>query len=232
MIEQYAGQKAAQEFIGQNLQYSEFRIMAIENAMKKKDYDAVIKLTLDGEEKDKDSRGLVNQWKNHRYKAFKLSGRLNDLRGIAMEFILDGSFEYYKELKRTYDSGEWPSIYPRIIFLLENQKRTYQDVYTRILIEEGEKQKLLACVQARPSTIEHFYKQLIPEFKEEVYTLFLQYIEQTAARAGNRKDYQTVCGIIRNLKKAGGQEQAVEIKQKLFNKYANKPAFRDELSRV
>lgn len=67
---------------------------------------------------------------------------------------------------------------------------------------------------------------------EAVLTLFLQYIEQTAARADNRKDYQGVCAIIRNLKKAGGNEQALEIKQKLFNKYANRPAFRDELSRV
>lgn len=79
---------------------------------------------------------------------------------------------------------------------------------------------------------EIFYKQLIPEFKDEVYTLFLQHIEQTAARAGSRKDYQRVCAIIRNLKKAGGQKQVSEIKQKLFNKYANRPAFRDELSKV
>jgi hypothetical protein len=232
MIEQDDGQKKAQEFIGQNLQYPEFRKMALENAMKKKDYDSVIKLTLDGEEKDKDKPGLVDQWKRYRYKAFQLSGKLDDLRGIAMEFILDGSFEYYKELKKTYDSNEWLSIYPKIIFLLENQKKTYHDIYTRILIEEGEKQKLLAYVKTRPLTVENFYKQLIPEFKEEVYTLFLQYIEQTAARAGNRKDYQTVCAIIRNLKKAGGQEQASKIKQKLFAKYANRPAFRDELSRV
>jgi len=57
-------------------------------------------------------------------------------------------------------------------------------------------------------------------------------ILSTAARAGNRRDYQGVCAIIRNLKKAGGKEQALEIKQKLFTKYANRPAFRDELTRV
>jgi len=232
MIEQHDGQKKAQEFIEQNLQYSDFRKMAIENAMRKNDYDSVIKLTLDGEEKDKDKRGLVDQWKKYRYKAFQLSGKLDEQRGIAMEFILDGSFEYYKDLKSTYDSSEWLSAYPKIIFLLENQKKTYYDVYTRILIEEGEKQKLLEYVKGRPSAVENFYKQLIPEFKEEVYTLFMQYIEQTAIRASNRKDYQRVCAIIRNLKKAGGKEQTLEIKQKLFNIYANRPAFRDELSRV
>ncbi|MFZ3132048.1 MAG: SWIM zinc finger family protein [Desulfosporosinus sp.] len=232
LVEKHDGQKKAQEFMEQNLQYSNFRQMAIESAMNKKDYDYVIKLTLDGEDKDKSLRGLVDKWKKYRYKAFQLSGKLDEQRGIAMDFILNGSFDYYKELKYTYAINEWPSVYPKIIFLMENQKKTYQDIYTRILIEEGEKQKLLEYVKGSPSLVENFSKYLIPEFKEEVFTLFLQYIEQSAARAGNRKDYQGVCAIIRNLKKAGGKERALEIKQKLFNKYANRPAFRDELSKV
>ncbi|CQR71733.1 hypothetical protein [Sporomusa ovata] len=62
--------------------------------------------------------------------------------------------------------------------------------------------------------------------------MFSKYIEQAAARAGNRRDYQGVCAIIRNLKKAGGKDQALAIKQKLFINYANRPAFRDELTRV
>lgn len=232
MVEEYDGQKKALQFIEQNLQYSTFRKMAIENAMKKKDYDLVIKLTLEGEKNDKSWPGLVNDWKKYQYKAFSLSGKLDEQRGLALDFILDGSFEYYKELKSTYDAGEWLSVYPKIIFLFENQKKTYENVYTRILIEEEEKQKLLEYLKGRPSSVENFYKYLIPEFKEEVYALFVQYIEQTAARASNRRDYREVCAIIRNLKKAGGEEQALEIKQKLFSKYTNRPAFRDELTRV
>ncbi len=232
MIEKYDGQKKAEEFIEQNLQYSDFRKKAIESAMKKKDYNDVVKLTIDGEEKDNGSPGLVDQWKRYRYKAYKLSGMLEEQRGIAVDFILKGDFEYYQELKNTYDTKEWPSVYLEIILLLENQKKTHQDVYTRILIEEGEKQKLCEYVKGRPSAVEYFYKYLIPGFSEEVYGLFRQYIEQTAVRANSRRDYQGVCAIIRNLKKAGGKEQALEIKQKLFNQYANRPAFRDELSRV
>jgi len=232
LVQKHDGQKKAQDFIKKNLQYSNFRQMAIESAMNNKDYEYVIKLTLDGEDQDKSLRGLVEQWKKYRYKAFQLSGKMDEQRGIAMDFILGGSFDYYKELKTTYATNEWSSVYPRIIILLENQKKTYQDVYTRILIEEGKKQKLLEYVKGNPSSVEGYYKHLIPEFKEELYTVFLQYIEQSATRAGNRKDYQGVCAIIRNLIKAGGKERALEIRQKLFNKYANRPAFRDELSRV
>ncbi|NQT58647.1 MAG: hypothetical protein HQ557_06655 [Bacteroidetes bacterium] len=232
MVKHYGGQEKAQEFIGQNLQYSAFREMAIESAIKKKDYCLVTKLTLDGEEKDISLRGLVNKWRNYRYKSYQLSGMINEQRELAMDFILNGSFEYYGELKNTYDLKEWLSIYPSIISQLINQEKTYYDVYTRILIEEGEKQKLLEYVKGNPSTVENYYKHLIPEFKEEVFTLFLQLIEHAAAMADNRKKYQGVCAIIRNLKKAGGKKQVLEIKQMLFTQYAKRPAFMDELSRV
>lgn len=232
MIEKYDGAKKTAEFIEQNLQYSDFRKMAIESAMKKKDYNQVITLALAGEEKDQGFPGLVAQWMGYRYQAYKLSGNVDEQRGIAMDFILKGDFEYYRELKNTYDTKEWPSVYPEIILRLKNQKQTQGHVYTSILIEEGEKQKLCEYVKERPSAVEYFYKYLIPEFTEEVYGLFRQYIEQTAARANSRKGYQGVCAIIRNLRKAGGREQALEIKQRLFSQYANRPAFRDELSRV
>ncbi len=232
MVEQYGGQKNAQEFIEQNLQYSSFRKMAIENAMKEKDYDYVIKLALEGEEQDKNLPGLVKQWKEYRYRVFKLSGKLDEQREIAVNFILGGNYEYYKELKNTYDSREWASVYPKIIYSLEAQKKTYQDIYTRILIEEEEKHKLLEYVKQSPSSIEYFYKYLAPEFNDEAYMLFRKYIEMSAAGANSRSGYKRVCDIIRSLKKAGGKEQATEIKELLFNRYAKKPAFMDELSKV
>jgi len=189
MAQHYDGQEKAQEFIGQNLQYSTFREMAIESALKKKDYCFAAKLTLDGEEKDISFRGLVKKWRNYRYKVYQLSGMINEQRELAMDFILNGSFEYYGELKNTYDLSEWHSIYLSIISQLISREKTYYDVYTRILIEEGEKQKLLEYVEENPSPLENYFKHLIPEFKEEVFTLFLQLIKQVAARADNRKKY-------------------------------------------
>lgn len=175
---------------------------------------------------------LVNNWRECRYQAYKLSGNVDARRRLAIDFILDGRFEYYKELKSTYNDREWTGIYPQIIFRVEEQKNFHSDIYTRILIEEGEKKRLLEYVKKTPAAVECYYEHLIPEFKEEVFALFLQHIEQAAARAGNRRGYQGVCAIIRNLKKAGGKEEVLEIKQKLSIKYANRPAFRDELAMV
>ncbi len=232
LILQNEGEKAALDFVEQNLHFASFRKMTIERAMQNKDYDQAIKLARDGETKDKDLAGLVNNWREYRYKAYKFSGKLAEQRGLAMDFILAGRFEYYQDLKSTYNNGEWIAVYPQIISLLEAQKRFHSGIYTRVLIEEGEKKKLLEYVKKSPSAVESYYKHLVPEFREEVFELFLKYIEQAAARAGKRRDYQEVCNIIRNLKKAGGENQALEIKRKLFINYANRPAFRDELAKV
>ncbi len=232
LVEKNDGQEKTREFIEQNLQYSSFRKMALDKAMKQKDYDLAIKLAQDGEAQDQNLRGLLHDWKRYRYKAYQLAGKLEEQRELAEYFILDGSMEYYMDLKRTYEAEEWCSVYPRVISMLEQHRKTYNPVYSQILIEEGEKQKLLEYVKASPSSIEHYYKHLVPEFKEDVYGLFLQYINAMAARADKRKDYQGVCAIIRTLKKAGGKEQALAIKQKLYDKYARRPAFRDELTKI
>jgi hypothetical protein len=84
--------------------------MAIESAMKQKDYNEVVKFTLDGEEQDRGSPGLVDQWQGYRYKAYKLAGMLDEQREIALDLILKGDFEYYLELKNTYDTKEWPTL--------------------------------------------------------------------------------------------------------------------------
>lgn len=232
MILQYEGQEKACEFIRRNLRYPAFRKMAVEGALAGKDYEEVIRLSREGEKEDEAHARLVRQWKEYRYKACRLAGKLEEARQIALEFILEGSFEHYRELKQTYNAGEWTAVYPRIIAMLENQKRKFSDVHPRILIEEGEKQKLLEYVQARPWTVEIYDERLVPEFQEEVWDLYAEYIKEKAASARDRQEYREVCAIIRKLKKTGGEERAAEIKEKLLGRYSDRPAFKDELSKV
>lgn len=92
IILQNDGEQKAQEFIEQNLRFSSFRKMSIGRALQKKDYEKVIRLSIEGETRDKDKHGLVNDWRKYRYDANKILGRIEEQRGIAMDFILDGSF--------------------------------------------------------------------------------------------------------------------------------------------
>jgi len=233
MVARYGSAEQAQAFIAANLQYSAFRKMTIESALENENFDLAERLALDGEALDHDKRGLVKQWREYRYAAYSRSGNLEKQRALAIEFVLDGSFEYYMNLKKSHTAAEWRSVYPGIITQIENQKRCFcNNIYTQILIEETEKQRLYAYVKNNPSSIGEYYKHLMPEFKEEVYALFVAHIEELARGASDRNAYQKVCASIRKLKKAGGKEQAAQIRQQLMEKYPRRPAFQDELSRI
>lgn len=232
MIKRLDGEEKARAYIDKNLRLPEFRAMAIKNAMAEQDYASVERMALDGERADHDFRGLVQRWKEYRYTAYQKSGNREKQRAIALEFIYDGSFEYYMELKATYRANEWRPVASQIISKLEDQKKTAFPIYTSILVEESENEKLLIYVRRNLPEIEKYYELLVPGFKEEVFDIFLRHIVQTAAKASSRGEYQHICAIIRKLKKAGGKEQAVQIKQELLKNYPRKPAFKDELSRV
>lgn len=152
LLIQFEGEDKAADFIEQNISFPHFREMAIREALSKKQYDRAESLALDGERHDRGMYGLVNKWRELRYEAYRRSGQLDKQRNLAIEFILDGNFEYYKKLKATYSREEWSSVYPNIIRLLE-KKDGYSSILPDILIEEGELKKLLDYVKVRPGYI-------------------------------------------------------------------------------
>lgn len=231
LILNFEGQDKAEDFMEKNIKFPSIREMAIREALSRKDYGRVERLALDGEQHDKGLPGLISKWKEFRYEAYRLSGQLEKQRNLAMEFILDGSFDYYKKLKATYSKEAWAAIYPGIIKALGEQKG-YVRNYTDILIEEREMERLLDYVKGKPAYIVNFYKQLLPLFPEEVYSIFVQHIYNEARLANNRRKYQDVCSLIRLLVKAGGKEHAREVISNLLAIYHRKSAFREELMRI
>lgn len=231
LILNFDGQDKAEEFLESNLKYTNFRVQAINKALSQKDYSRAENLALDGEEKDKDYVGLVNQWKKYRYETYSHSGELDKQRQIALEFVLQGDFDFYRKLKETYPQEEWLTVYPGILRALEEKKRYFNN-YASILIEEKELARLLAYVKANPSAIIQYYKHLLPVYLEEVYQIFLSLIQHGAKNASSRGGYKQVCEHIKLLCKAGGAEQARQVTASLISAYPRRPAFKDELLKI
>lgn len=190
-------------------------------------------MTEEGEAQDQAKRlpGLVKQWKQYRYEAYRSFGKLELMRKLGEELVLDGDYSYYKRIKDTYPEAEWPSVYRNMLQNLEKD-RWSGEIYTRILVEEKETALLLEYVKRQTSGIEHFYQYLDNEFPAEVNELFRSHIIASAAQSNTRKHYQNVCRILRILQKVGGKEEAAQIANTLLSKYPNKPAFRDELMKT
>lgn len=227
------GDAEAAEFLQHHLHFPYFRKLAIQAALEQGRYDDAIRLAKEGEMADhaRGLPGLVKQWKEFRYEACERGGRLEWQREIGKDLVQEGDYSYYKRIKDSYSTEEWRAVCVDILDSLERTDR-YGEVYTRILVEESETERLLAYVKLRPDRIEAFHRHLIGEFRAEVIGLFQVHIESTATHASARTHYQNVCGIIRMLQQAGGREEALQITRLLLDKYPRKPAFREELMKV
>lgn len=195
--------------------------------------ERVIHGAKEGEKQDqaKSLSGLVIKWKKYRYEAYKLSGQIELQRLMGEELVLAGESIYYQQLKETYSSADWRTVYKSILEKLEKD-RWPGEIYTMILIEEHKTGKLLDYIRIQPSSVEDYYMHLIQEYPLEVKELFQSHIEAAANRANNRRHYQDVCRIIEVFGQACGKEEASQMILRLKQKYPRKPAFLDELMSI
>ena len=232
---QATGRKAAvRQFLQDRLHHSEFRKRAIQRAKAEGHYDEAIRLTQDGEEQAgaRGLPGLVNQWKQHRYELYKLSGQAREQQQLGIDLLLQGDYAYYAEVKEICPPSEWPQVYREMLNQLRQSGGRAHSLYTQILVEERETDLLFAYVAENPSSVEQYYTHLAKSHREEILPIFRDHITSKAKHASSRSHYQDVCRVIRMLKKVGGQVAAGQMVSRLLAQYPNKPAFRDELQRV
>jgi hypothetical protein len=231
------GDSEALKFLQDHLDFTTFRKIAIEDAIKNLHFDQALQLAEHGEHKDaiNGHPGLVNQWKQYRYEIYKQTRQVELQIKLAEEFTLQGDYEYYLRLKELYSKDEWAVIFESLLEKLEhNADRNWRTVslYTRVLIEEKVTRRLLEYVRNNKRTVVNYYTHLVGEYAEEVFLFFVEIISEATAQSSNRKEYQKVCGMIRHLIKAGGEVHAKKVIEQLRLAYPNRPALIDELQKI
>ncbi|MBT2733902.1 hypothetical protein [Bacillus sp. ISL-7] len=231
IIERCDGAEAAERFISENIDHSEFREKAIVNELGKGDYKKVIQLCLDGEKADAEYRGLVHKWREYRYQAYEFLGDMEQQKKLARELLFKNEFTYYLKLKELYGANEWDVNLKKLVD--DFKKMEYQpSVYLSILKEENLSDELLNYCQNHISSITDLYPYVIKEYLEEVNNLFIKYIEYSAEEATDRKKYRTVCSIIKTYKNACGTIHSHKLIGELRQKYMRRPAFLEELGKI
>jgi hypothetical protein len=231
IIEQCDGTDVAEKFIYKNIHDSEFRERAIALELGKGNYKKVIQLCLEGEEADKEFRGLVHKWREYRYQAYELLRDVNEQRQLARQLLFENEFKYYTKLKGLYQTFEWEAVLKKIV--QDFEKMNYQlNVYLSILKEENLTAELLRYCQKHISSITDLYPYLIKDYLEEVNELFIKFIEYSAEEATDRKKYRTVCSIIKTYKNACGTIHSHKLIGELREKYKRRPAFIEELGKI
>ncbi|GIO41401.1 SWIM zinc finger family protein [Paenibacillus apis] len=235
LICQFDGEQSGAQFLQAHMELPDIREMAIREAISQGRFEEALSYAKEGELLDtkKGYPGLVARWKKLRLDIYNSTGGLKLQQQLTEEFAVSGEYEYYLQLKDLYEPEEWPDVYSRVLAALEKERSWRADsMYTKLLIAENETTRLLEYIQRHPGTVVDYYKHLIGQYPSEVYELFEDHIESTMAYASNRKQYKQVCQIIRKLLGAGGRQQGERIMGSLRQRYANRPAFLDELNRI
>lgn len=231
LIQRFDGEQRAEQFIQSNLQYTDFRELAIEAAMKKREYRAALSLALEGGKKDKDLPGLLNQWRRHAFDAYKALADIPNARKLARAFLLDGDFKYYAWLKQSYTTAEWADALAPLLVDLET-KRFGGRVYEQVLIAEELWDKLMTHVERTPARIFDLRGHLADRYADRVDAAFHSAIIDIATRAADRSAYYDLCLRIQVYGSVCGQRAADKIIRQLREKYPRKRAFMDELTKA
>lgn len=215
------------KFLETHLHYSSFRRLLIEQKMEKSLFDDVIQLTIDGEKQDANYAGLILQWKQWRYEAYKQAGNENDQIKLGHELISKGIFEYYIDLKKL--SG------PNFNYFYESLKKQLalenSNSYSKLITTENDIEAIAAYVEKRPHEIESYLEYLMETHSELAIRLFASNIQLDAAKSNNRKQYQEVCRTIRRFAIIAGIDAGKSIAAELKSTYKRRPAFVDELDK-
>jgi hypothetical protein len=232
LLKDHGSQEEVNKFMEEHLQYSSFRELAVEQAMRGRDYRRAIQLAEEGEHNDQNRLGLLTKWKNFRYAAYKELSLPNEQRQLARELLLDGDYMYYQELESLAE-GDKEVFYRAILVELKKSGnwRT-RDVYLKLISDKDDRAEMAAYVRANPTAIENYAARLSADYYEEMEQIYSDYIYKVAASSTNRKEYQQVCAILKRYRKVFGTSGQSRIVVKLRNEYSRRPAFLDELSKI
>ena len=231
IIKRFDGKDAALNFVDDHLNDNHFRKIAITNAIEAKQYGKAERLCLEGESTDKEHRGIVHGLQQIRYGIYEKTGNTDDLKEMAMTFVLAGEYEYYEKLKSLYPAEKWQPVLQDVL------ERLPQDIYgggiyTKIIVAEGQTLRILEYCKKNITAIDTYYPHLVKQYKNDVEKLFLALIANESQQARNRKEYAALCRIIRHCKKACGTDVARTVKTELLEKHKRQPAFVDELGKL
>lgn len=232
LLRRFGTKEETEQFLKEHLEYSSFRRISINQLLQEANYEKAIELALEGEKKDKGYSGLATRWKEFRYKAYKGLGWKKEQEKLGKELLLNGDFDYYRELKDLVHKDQ-KTFYTQLKQELKHSRnRQANAIYLQLIEEEEDIDAIMEYVKEHPENIESYADMLIGKFPEDVTELYTHYIKAEAQMASNRKAYQSVCRKLKNYSNTIGREKTNALKDELRVLYKRRPAFIDELGKV
>lgn len=227
------GSESAHTYLEQNLSVHEFRLALIREDMAAGNYAHAERLCLERvEEIRKKQLHQPDQWERLLYEIYQEWGQKDQQIGQARRLTLLGNRDFYQITKNLLmEAGRWEEEYPG--FLAELKAARSAREYMAVLAQENETALLMEQVRIYRDAVFQYGAVLAPQYGREVCAMCATAVRQVAKhRLNNRKEYQTVCGLLRQLVGFGGSDEAQSIITELRQAYPRRKALWEELELV
>lgn len=227
----------AKAFALDHLSYEDMRLVAFESALEAKDYPLAEKLAKEKEASAYRARGSID-WSILLFKVYQQSGKKEQVRSMAREFLLHDNLAYYPILKESYEPTQWEAVVDDLLDDLQARDGEKQHtwgrnkVYLDVLKGEGRLERLLAYVKKQPSLVRSYQDVLLPHYTEEVFALYRTIILAKGEAVANRNEYQVLASLLEEFASIGGKAVAKACVQELAPRYMKRPAMKDEIRKV
>lgn len=215
-----------------------FRMMLVEKAIEKREFEHAKTLCREGIRlaEEKGHPGTVDQWQECLFQIAQLGEDGSEMKRLAEHLFYSQRLDmkWYRQLKSLHDPDTWAVKRDKILGGIEPNRLVYSTTLAAIYIEEDFKEQLLTLVQDLSSDItftEHFGFKLMDTYPNEILDAYVKGIVEYAKQTG-RKHYRSLGGYLDKLRTFnGGTDRARTIVTRLLQEYSNRPAMREELQR-
>lgn len=228
LLQYHGTKKELEQYIERHIEISTFREMYFENLMKIQHYEQAIQIAIEGEEKAEWRPMELNKWKNLKYEAYKAKGDLKNQESLAREFLLQGNFDYYHDLKQIHKQ-DYQSFY---IDLKEELREKKYSIFLHLIEQENDLEEIMNCIRKNPNTLLKYIDLVIPKYREEVLANYQWLIENKAFKANTRNMYKEVCNLIVDYRKHDNEQNVKLLIEKLKKENIRRRAFIDELNKI
>ena len=212
---------------------SSVRRYYIDLCIKSKEYDLALKTLDESMSLDRDYRGLVSEYCRKKKEIYLLQGDKEAYVKQLWELVLQheaGNLEVYRELKKQYGLNEWEEKREEIFEKLPKYAHVEQ-----LYKEEKLYDRLLDFVLKSSGlyALQEYVKILKNDYPEQILQKYRDEVNQMASYTGDRKKYQQLVELLRNMQKIkGGSKIVKEMVAEWKVQYKNRLAMMDELRKL
>lgn len=228
-IARLEGKDAAKNYLYANLKWDRLRKIAVEHAMKEKNYVEAERLCLG--KLSSQERFQRADWLEFLYRIYGCLQDPQKQADTAENLLLTGNLDYFDQLKKLrIADGTWKKKYPELLNTCREKLSVWQ--YQCLLKHAGESRMLMDTVKKYPESVFEYGPELALLFPTEIFPIYNSKIREFAETADSRPQYKKVCGKIGEMYRAGGCKTAEQLISTLMQAYPRRSAFLDELSKL